>query len=83
MIAVCLSVPTVRAQEAAPFFLFDIPQGSASTTIPRVALTADVEILFEASTVGTLTTRALNGEYTALGALQTMLEGNPMRGRPG
>ncbi len=70
-----VSVAPARAVEET--HIFNIPAGPAVTTLPRVALIANIEILFEQSTVDTLRTRTLRGQYTVDQALQTMLKETP------
>ncbi len=57
---------------------FDLPAGPALVTLKRAAQQAGVEIVYAASVVNGLHTRAVRGEFTAAEALEHMVAGTPL-----
>ncbi|MBT5169879.1 MAG: TonB-dependent receptor, partial [Opitutales bacterium] len=58
---------------------FDIPRGKAIETLRNAALQGEIQILFSDTVVDGVTTRAVYGEYSSVGALELMLEGTGLR----
>lgn len=58
---------------------FDIPGGKAIEALRNAALQGEIQILFSDTVVDGVTTRAVLGEYSPIGALEIMLEGTDLR----
>lgn len=58
---------------------YDIPAGPAVETLKSFTRQSSVEVLFPASQVSQLHTRAVAGTYTAFEALELLVEGTPFR----
>jgi outer membrane receptor protein involved in Fe transport len=71
----CLLVACALRAGPAPALHFEIAAGDAEGALRQFSRQAGVELVFSVDKVEGVTTRAVSGDYTPLGALQAMLEG--------
>jgi TonB-dependent receptor len=82
MVGVGLLLPAMLAAAAdAPARRFDLPAGDAVQTLKQFATQAGAQILYSAKDVGGIATKALQGEFPPLVAIERMLQGTPLKAR--
>jgi outer membrane receptor protein involved in Fe transport len=81
MLGVGLLLPAMLAAADAPARRFDLPAGDAGQTLKQFAAQAGAQILYSAKDVGGIATKALQGEFPPLVAIERMLAGTPLKAR--
>ena len=76
LVAMAAAAPDAKGDAARR--RFDIPAGEAITTLKRAAQQAGVEIVYSAPLVRGVRTQGITGDFTALEALERMLETTPL-----
>src|SRR5271168_3356628 len=72
------SPPSLRAQEDPAKKPFDIPAGSAETTLKTFSDQAGVDVIFGTKTAANVLTASVRGQYTAGEAIALLLSGTDL-----